>query len=124
MKNVFIVEDNDGIRELLEFLLEDDGYIVKSFPKAKPFLAALDEEIIPDIILLDVMLPDGNGIDLCRFIKSLDEKKTIPIMLMSAHMDLKDDCADDFINKPFDIEKLLAKTRNLINNWSGLEPHI
>jgi DNA-binding response OmpR family regulator len=60
MKEIFVVEDDDGIRELLEFLLLSRDYEVKTFPTVRSFENNLPET--PDLFLLDIMLPDGNGL--------------------------------------------------------------
>ncbi len=109
MKEIFIVEDDDGIRELLEFLLESQQYVVKTFPTARAFHKTVPQKV-PDLFLLDIMLPDGNGVDLCRELKKGAETKRIPVVLMSAHADIsRTEGADDFIAKPFDVDELLQR---------------
>lgn len=112
MKEIFIVEDDTDIRELIEFLLEDN-YKVKSFPSAGAFNNSISFQQ-PDLILLDIMLPDGNRLEICGRIKSEAGTSSIPVILMSAHMDkkiLSDSGADDFIAKPFDIDELTARIK-------------
>lgn len=69
-----------------------------------------------NLFLLDVMLPDGNGIEVCKELKSSITTREVPVVMMSAHADLKnlgEECpAEDFITKPFDINKLLQKIGN------------
>lgn len=112
MKKIFIVEDDDGIRELIEFLLVSQQYSVKTFPNARTFNKTVPEEV-PDLFLLDIMLPDGNGLDLCKELKKDEVTQKVPVMLMSAHADIsKMEAADDFIAKPFDVDELLKRIEN------------
>lgn len=109
MKEIFIVEDDQGIRELLEFLLVDQNYSVRTFPTIRTF-NEIFPKTRPDLFLFDFMLPDGNGHDLCKEVKKSKETSNIPVILMSAHADIKlMDGVDDFIAKPFDIDELLQR---------------
>lgn len=109
MKEIFIVEDDDGIRELIEFLLVSQQYSVKTFPTARAFHKTVPDEV-PDLFLLDIMLPDGNGLDLCKELKKNENTRSIPVVLMSAHADInRMEGADDFIAKPFDVDELLSR---------------
>ncbi|NJY62082.1 response regulator [Salinimicrobium sp. CDJ15-81-2] len=109
MKEIFIVEDDDGIRDLIEFLLVSQQYIVKTFPTARSFKNSISGET-PDLFLLDIMLPDGNGLELCKDLKNNSSTSNIPVVLMSAHADIsRMEGADDFIAKPFDVDELLNR---------------
>ncbi|MFV8226768.1 response regulator transcription factor [Christiangramia aquimixticola] len=111
MKKIFLVEDDHGLRDLISFLLEDKEYDVEAFPNATSFEKRINNEQ-PDLILLDIMLPDGNGVELCKNLKNSQDKNEVPIVLMSAHADpsIADDSgANDFIKKPFDIEELYSR---------------
>lgn len=117
MKKIFLVEDDDGIRELIEYLLISQEYKVNSFPTAEAFKNSLDESL-PDLILLDIMLPDGNGLDICKGLGNNEGTKHIPVVLMSAHVDekpSKENCAKDFIAKPFDVDEFLVKIERQLN---------
>ncbi len=115
MKEIFVVEDDDGIRELVEFLLVTHQYSVKAFPNARAFHKAVPQEV-PDLFLLDIMLPDGNGLDLCKELKESEKTGDIPVVLMSAHADIKGTGgADDFIAKPFDVDELLNRIEQQFN---------
>lgn len=109
MKEIFIVEDDDGIRDLIEFLLVSQQYTVRTFPNARTFNKAVPDDV-PDLFLLDIMLPDGNGLDLCKALKKDKATQNIPVVLMSAHADIsRMEGADDFIPKPFDVDELLQR---------------
>jgi two-component system phosphate regulon response regulator PhoB len=117
-KTIYIVEDNDDIRELVEYLLEIEGYKVSGFPNATSFKEEI-ENSKPDMFVLDVMLPDGNGIDICNSLKSSPRTKDTPVLLMSANTNVamvsSGSKADDFISKPFDIDDLVNRVKKLIN---------
>jgi len=117
MKQIHVVEDDQDIRQIIEFLLEDEGYQVKLFPNVTSFHAAMAKSI-PDLFLLDVMLPDGNGIELCEEIRTTQMIKNIPIIVMSANAQagnvFRQCSADDFISKPFDINDILSKINKQI----------
>ncbi len=109
MKKIFIVEDDDGIRELLEILLQTHQYEVETFGTVKSFKTGMPGKD-PDLFLLDIMLPDGNGLQLCKELKSDGGTCDIPVVLMSAHADVtRLEGANDFIPKPFDVEELLER---------------
>lgn len=112
MSKIFLVEDDDGIRELIEYLLISLDYEVQAFPNAQEFHKELKSQN-PDLILLDVMLPDGNGINICRKLNDNIKTKEIPVILMSAHENIaKGVCASDFLSKPFEVDDLIQKVKN------------
>jgi len=115
-KQVIIIEDDPDIRELIEHILASENYQVLAFNRIRDFKSGLPR-CRPDIILLDIMLPDGNGIDLCKELKTDADTRHIPIVLMSAnYTKLPGDCnADEFIPKPFDIGDLIAHVRQKIS---------
>lgn len=117
MKEIFVVEDDADIRELLEYLLESEHYKVQSFSTAEAFKEQIKSQR-PDLIILDIMLPDGNGVTICEELKSGEEHFLIPVILMSAHIDtssFRKSCADDFIPKPFDIENFSKKVKRQLD---------
>lgn len=115
MKTIFLVEDDQGLRELIHFLLTDKNYEVEAFANASSFEKKI-EHSDPDLILMDIMLPDGNGVDLCKNLKK-STKNEIPVLLMSAHANpsIADNSgACDFIKKPFDIEELYTRIQKYV----------
>jgi len=114
-KQVAILEDNPNIRELIQYILEDNEIDVIGFESAADFLSAL-AEISPNLFILDIMLPDGNGIDICRQLKSNEATRETPIVMISAHFnEFPLDCdAADFIEKPFDIDNFLSRVERQI----------
>lgn len=117
MKNIFVVEDDPHLRELMEFLLTSQDYTVRSFPTAEDFKRGIRTGS-PDLVLLDIMLPDGNGIDICKDLNENHDTNGIPVVLMSAHADPnipEEVGAKDFIAKPFDSEDLFARIRRQLS---------
>lgn len=111
MKHILVVEDDENIREVLEYILNDSGYEVKSTSTAREFFHKI-EASNPDLIILDINLPDGDGRELCKAIKSNVRTQDIPVIMMSASLNiseiLKESGANDFIPKPFNIDSFLS----------------
>lgn len=120
-KRVLIVDDDDEIRELLEFDIASSGYFVDT---AKDGMEGLNKALnnTYDIILLDVMMPKMNGFEVCRNIRQA--KLAIPVLLLTAKGTIEDkttgfDCgADDYLVKPFDIQEVLLRIRVLLRRNS------
>lgn len=104
---IFILEDNLAIAQLVLLLLKRKGHTADAFHNIKNLLKAT-ESIVPDLFILDVMLPDGNGMELAREFKSFDFYKNVPILIMSANVDCAEESKKlymvDYIAKPFDIK--------------------
>ena len=106
MALIYIVEDDESIREIETIDLKNSNYIVSAFENAKEFYKKLDE-LVPDLILLDVMLPDESGYDIVRKLRKRPATQDIPIIMVTAkttEMDMikgLDGGADDYIKKPF-----------------------
>lgn len=112
MNLIYLLEDDEGIRELVECTLDMHGIACKSFPTVKAFYAAIDEEV-PDVALLDVMLGDGNGLDVLQFLRS--RYPQVSVIMLSALAKETDKVkglnlgADDYIAKPFGVLELVAR---------------
>lgn len=117
-KIIQIVEDDQDIRFILEYILAESGFVLETFESIKAFSNRERRDDI-DLILLDVQLPDGNGIDLCRDLKNAEITKNIPVVIMSANANgilaISEGQADDFIAKPFDLDDFVAKINDIIN---------
>jgi two-component system phosphate regulon response regulator PhoB/two-component system alkaline phosphatase synthesis response regulator PhoP len=122
---IYIVEDETDILELLRLLLAQAGYNTEGFTGAKAMLNRLDEQI-PDLIILDLMLPDLDGMEACRIIKNKQEWEKIPIIMLTARVDIEDRVkgleygADDYITKPFASSELVARIKAVLRR-SGWE---
>ncbi len=108
-KRIYILEDDVDIAYIIEFLLKDEAFAIKTFPTLKQMKQALRESI-PDLFILDVMLPDGNGIEICKDLKEDPFTGHIPVIVMSANVRSKQlsEIAgpDDYISKPFDLDDI------------------
>lgn len=118
MRKIFIVEDNEAIREFLEIFLSSENYDVRTFSTVVEFRDR-DKSITPDLYLFDVFLPDGSGIDLCHQIKQDKDNEGVPVIIMSAHAKMEDMAnicqPDDLITKPFDIDNMLERIQAQMN---------
>ncbi|WP_462266160.1 response regulator transcription factor [Mucilaginibacter sp.] len=115
MSRILAVDDDRDILDVIQFILEDSGYEVATLSDGTKLLATIQEHT-PDLILLDIMLGNVDGRDLCKNVKAEDSMHDIPVIMISASHNLSDvlrqDCApDDFIAKPFDINVLLNKIK-------------
>ncbi|MDQ7947411.1 MAG: response regulator [Pedobacter sp.] len=121
-KCIYVVEDNAQLREIIEFLLVEESYQVKAYPNVASFWKEMHRHI-PDLIVLDVMLPDGNGMDICAKLKRDAKTHDIPVMMMSANnylRTIKSKCpAEDFINKPFDINDFVNRVEQYVGAHSA-----
>lgn len=119
MALIYIVEDDDNIREIETIALKNSNYLVKAFARATDFYRALND-ILPDLVLMDVMLPDENGCDIVRRLRSQSATKRLPVIMVTAktsEMDMVkglDDGADDYIKKPFSVLELLSRVKALL----------
>lgn len=109
-KLIQIIEDDEDIRDVIEFILQESEYEVNVASNAKEFKINL-LNTLPDLILMDVRLPDGNGLELCRKLKQSIETRHIPVIIISAHATAEESSkqamADDFVAKPFDLDDLV-----------------
>lgn len=115
-KTVLVVDDSIVIRKMVEIALENENYNVITVSTGKEAFSFLDEKD-PDIVILDIMLPDVNGLDILKAIKA---RKDIPVVMLSAKDTPKETSkaqelgANDFIPKPFRDEELITKIHDLI----------
>lgn len=116
--NIFVVDDSADNRFLLQALLEDEGYQITTFESGQDMLDVV-VEAQPDLILLDIMMPQMSGYEATRKLRSIEKLPFIPILLVTAHersnvVEGLDTGADDFIRKPFNADELLARVRALL----------
>lgn len=129
MALIYIVEDDESIREIESIALKNSNYIVSAFENAKEFYKKLDE-LVPDLILLDVMLPDEIGYDIVRKLRKRPATQEIPIIMVTAkttEMDMikgLDGGADDYIKKPFSIMELITRVKALLRRTAKEEPKL
>lgn len=129
MALIYIVEDDESIREIESIALKNSNYIVSAFENAKEFYKKLDE-LVPDLILLDVMLPDESGYDIVRKLRKRPATQDVPIIMVTAkttEMDMikgLDGGADDYIKKPFSIMELITRVKALLRRTAKEEPKL
>jgi len=114
---IYILEDNIAIAQLVTLLLKRRGYEAEAFYNVKTFMNAT-KGLLPDLCILDVMLPDGNGLEIAQQFKQTDFLKEVPILIMSANVDCAKEAKSlytvDYIAKPFDISDFYYKLENLV----------
>jgi PAS domain S-box-containing protein len=115
--DIAVVDDDVEVQDVIRLVLEREGYRVRTYASGEDVLAALEAQGTPDLLLLDVMMPGLDGHEVCRRIKGDPRWATLPIIMVTAKMDLQDVVrglelgADDYVTKPFFYEELLARVR-------------
>ena len=116
-KRILIADDDPAIVESTKLILEEFGYTVDYTYDGKIVYEMKDN--FPDLMLLDIWMSGQDGRDICKYVKKDPRKKIIPVIMISASRDIKKSAlavgANDFLEKPFDMEDLLAKINKLIN---------
>ncbi len=113
MESLLFIEDDDGIRVALSMALEDEGYEIRQAPNGEEGIAAFRRRT-PDLVLLDLRLPDMSGFDVCRALRS---ESIVPIIMITAQTDTHDMVAgleagaDDYVTKPVVPKELAARIR-------------
>src|SRR4051794_6042521 len=117
--SILIVEDEIEIAELIRFHLEREGFETRIVRSGRLALSAVEAEP-PDLILLDLMLPDLDGLEVCRRLKWQLQTRQIPVLIVSAKGDETDIVAgielgaDDYVTKPFSPKVLMARVKNIL----------
>ena len=121
MKKILIVDDEQDIVESLKFVLETSGYNCYTAFNGEDGLK-LAKELLPDLIILDVMMPKINGYKISRLLKYDNKYKNIPILMITARSQEEDKLigeetgADEYITKPFDLDEVLKLVEKYMNN--------
>ena len=127
MTLIYIVEDDDSISEIEMIALKNCNYDVKRFDRSSVFLKKL-EETLPDLVLLDIMLPDENGYEVVKKIRKNPVWRKLQIIMVSAkstEIDMVrglDEGADDYIKKPFSIMELISRVKALLRRTQDKDP--
>jgi len=120
--HILIIEDEEHIVELIKFNLENNGYKVSFALDGQKGLDLIESEQ-PDLVLLDLMLPKVDGIDICNRVKNNKNLKDIPIIMLTAKSGETDKIigleigADDYITKPFSVRELLARIKVVLRRY-------
>ncbi len=119
MALIYIIEDDESIREIEEYALIHAGHKTVGFPCGKDFFRQM-EEVLPDLCLVDIMLPGESGNEIVKELRRNPDTKKIPVIMVTAKtsdLDLVkgiEDGADDYIKKPFSIMELLSRVKALL----------
>ena len=122
--NVLVVDDEPNIVLSLKFLISQQGYEVRTASNGEEALQALNEQV-PDLILLDIMMPKPDGYEVCQKIRATPEWKDIAVIMLTAKgRDVEKQKgfamgADDYITKPFSTQELVAKVRAILQEKSN-----
>lgn len=121
---IFVVDDEPDIVELVSLHLKKNRYRVKEFFDAESFYRSLDSEV-PDLIVLDLMLPDADGFEICKFLKNQSILASVPVIMLTARAEETDKIlglelgADDYVTKPFSPKELVARVKAVLRRVEG-----
>lgn len=125
MKKILIIEDEADIAEVVRYNLKREGFEAEIAATVQAGLKSL-QGVRPDLIYLDLMLPDKNGLDFCRELKGAEKYKEIPIIMVTAMGDEADIVrgleigADDYVSKPFSPKELIARVKSVLRRYGNL----
>ncbi|CAM2739744.1 response regulator transcription factor [Clostridium sporogenes] len=126
IKKILIIEDELAIADLMSYSLKKEGYIVKTVDNGSEGIE-ITESFKPNLIILDLMLPDISGFDVCR---NITQSFNIPIIMITAKCDITDKVlglelgADDYITKPFDMREVLVRIRSIFRRIDIIEKSV
>ena len=124
MALIYIVEDDINIQEIETFALGNAGYQVRGFATAQEFMEAMDS-VLPDLVLLDVMLPDEDGLSVLKRLRNSRETRGIPVIMVTAKTTELDKVkgldmgADDYMTKPFGVMELISRVKAMLRRLAG-----
>ncbi len=126
MALVYIADDEMNIRRLVAFGLKDSGFDTAEFPDGTQLLNAVKQRV-PDAIILDWMMPQPDGLAVCRMLREREETRSIPVLMLTARGEEIDRVlgleigADDYIVKPFSVKELCARVKAVLRRTSRQE---
>ncbi len=129
MALIYIVEDDESIREIETIALKNSGHTIFAFENAKDFFKNMDD-ITPDLVILDIMLPDEDGYEILKKLRADPATKRIPIIMVTAkttEMDMirgLDNGADDYIKKPFSVMELITRVKAILRRTEVEKPTV
>lgn len=119
---IYLLEDDDSIRKLVVYTLESQGYKAEGFSRPSAFWLAMEANT-PELVLLDIMLPEEDGLSILRRLRASGSSKNIPVIMLTAKNSEYDrvigldNGADDFISKPFGMMELVARVRAVLRRF-------
>lgn len=123
---IYLLEDDDSIRKLVVYTLESQGYKAEGFARPSAFWRAM-ETCQPELVLLDIMLPEEDGLSILRRLRASGSTKNTPVIMLTAknteydRVIGLDNGADDFISKPFGMMELVARVRAVLRRITPVE---
>jgi two-component system phosphate regulon response regulator PhoB/two-component system alkaline phosphatase synthesis response regulator PhoP len=123
---IAVVDDEPDILELVSLHLDRAGHAVRTFTDAASFTSSLADRV-PDLVILDLMLPDGDGLDICKELRKDPRTATVPVIMLTARGDEFDRVlgleigADDYVTKPFSPKELVARVKAVLRRHEKKE---
>ena len=119
MQRVFVVEDDESIRDIVIYALESAGFAAKGFETGEEFFAAIGEGL-PSLVLLDIMLPEEDGLKILKRLRGSSKTKKVPVIMLTAKNSEYDKVkgldmgADDYVSKPFSVMELISRVNAVL----------
>lgn len=123
---IYLLEDDDGIRELVVYTLQKTGFSAKGFASAGDFWKAMKKEM-PDLVLLDIMLPDEDGLTVLKKVRNNSQTADLPVIILTAkgseydRVIGLDNGADDYLPKPFGMMELVSRIRAVLRRTERVQ---
>lgn len=120
---IYLLEDDASIRNFVEYALNNSGFEARGFERPSEFWRALEKDI-PSIVLLDIMLPEEDGIEVLKKLKARKDTKSVPVIMLTAKTTEYDKVlgldlgADDYVSKPFGIMELISRIKALLRRYN------
>ena len=128
-KTILVVEDDKSLLPMITYNIEKNGFLVKSATNGEDALVLIKEEI-PSLAIFDWMIPEPNGLELCKILRRKQETSNLPIIMLTAREEEEDRIrgleygADDYISKPFSPAELIARIKALIRRSTSTQNNI
>ena len=128
-KTILVVEDDKSLLPMITYNIEKNGFLVKSATNGEDALLLIKEEI-PSFAIFDWMIPEPNGLELCKILRRKQETSNLPIIMLTAREEEEDRIrgleygADDYISKPFSPAELIARIKALIRRSTSTQNNI
>ena len=124
---IAVIDDDPDILELVSSYLKKSNFKVRGFSNGKDFLESL-KATTPDLVILDLMLPDADGYEICKYLKAREDYSSIPIIMLTARVEETDKIlglelgADDYITKPFSPREVVARVKSVLRRSTTKVP--